>query len=239
MGARLTLKDGTYLVAILVGLSLAIAIGVGTWAGYRWYAERYTVTADADGVAKARVVTAALYGRSDLRVSQLTGVVQGVGQTSRLWGWLPSTQVIKAPFEVDYFVGLARLRPADFALSDDNRRLVVYVPDVQPGRPNIDLARTSLNDVRGVFVSRGAMIELGSKAAGSAQRVAGERARSPENMAKARDHARGAIERLFGGALRAAGLHAQVEVRFASERQGPTERWDVSRSIEEVLANAR
>jgi hypothetical protein len=197
MDARrgLTLRDGVQLSVMLVCLALALGIGVATWVGYRFYTDRYAVSTDDDGVARARVVAATLYGRSDLRVSQLSGTVQGTGQTARLWGWLPASQVVKAPFEVDYFVDLGRLRAADFEMSGDGRRIVVTVPEVTVGRPNVDLAQATLNDVRGVFVSRGAMIEMGRKVAGSAQTVAGE-------------------------------------------RPDPSERWDVSRSIAEVLANA-
>ena len=234
----LTLRDGVQLSVMLVCLALALGIGVATWVGYRFYTDRYAVSTDDAGVARARVVAATLYGRSDLRVSQLSGTVQGTGQTTRLWGWLPASQVVKAPFEVDYFVDLGRLRAADFEMSGDGRRIVVTVPEVTVGRPNVDLAQATLNDVRGVFVSRGTMIEMARKVAGSAQAVAGERARSPENIAKARGYARTAIERLFTGAFRAARLDTQVEVRFAGERPDPSERWDVSRSIAEVLANA-
>lgn len=240
MGARsLSLKDGVYAVAILVGLVIALCLGIATYVGYHWYTERYSVSTDADGVAKARVVTAAFYGRSDLRVAQLSGVVQGTARASRFWGWLNSSQVIKAPYEVDYFVNLGGLRARDIRMSKDNRLLTIDAPEVFEGRPNIDLARTTYNTIDGLIVTRGATMEMNRKVSASAQQVALEKAQSKEQRDKAREHARAAIARLFEGALDAAGLDARVEVRFPNERGGSSEQWDVSRSIAEVLANAR
>lgn len=235
-----TLKNAVLLVAVIVGLALTVTLGVATYLGYRYVTEQKLVSANEDGVATAQVVAATLYGRSDLRVSQLSGVVQGTAQSSRLWGWLNASQVVKAPFEVNYFVNLSRLGGSDFRLSEDGRRIEITVPDVTTDRPNVDLARASLNNVAGAFVTRGAMVEMGGKVAASAQRTAAERANKAENRARARDYARAAITRLFAGSLRAARVDAEVTVRFEGEaRPADGERWDVSRSLEEVLGERR
>ena len=238
MNGDARLKSGVLIVAIAVRLALTIAIGVATYLGYRYVTEQRLPSVDKDGKATAQVVVATLYGRSDLRVGRLSGTVQGTAYSSRLWGWLNASQVVKAPFEVNYFVNVSRLGPKDFALSDAGDRIVITIPDVTTERPNVDLARASLNDVQGAFVSRGAMVEMGGKVAASAQRAAAERANLPENREKARGYARAAVERLFTGALRAARVDAQVAVRFAGEPVRDGERWDVSRSVAEVLANA-
>lgn len=232
------LRSGVLMVAITVGLALTVAIGVATYLGYRYVTEQKLVSTDKDGVATAQVVAATLYGRSDLRVSRLSGIVQGAARSSRLWGWLSASQVVKAPFDVNYFVNLSRIGPNNFRLSADGRSITVTIPDVSMERPNVDMARASLNNVEGVFVTRGAMVEMAGKVAASAQRTAAERAGSPENREKARAHARAAVTRLFTGALRAARIDAAVEVRFEGEpRPDYGERWDVSRSLEEVLGN--
>jgi hypothetical protein len=234
-----TLRNAVLLVTVAVGLALTVAIGVGTYLAYRYVTEEKLVSTDKDGVATAQVVAATLYGRSDLRVSRLSGVVQGTARSSRLWGWLNASQVVKAPFEVSYFVNLSRIGASDFRLSENGRRIEITVPDVTIDRPNVDLARASLNNVEGVFVTRNAMVEMGAKVAASAQRSAAERANSAENRAKAREYGREAIARLFTGALRAARVDADVTVRFEGEaRPVDGERWDVSRSLEEVLAKA-
>ena len=70
--------------------------------------------------------------------------------------------------------------------------------------------------------------------------VVAAKAREPENMRKARDNARAALERLFEGTLEAANLPVNVEVRFAGEpRPDNRDQWDLTRSLEEVLGNAR
>jgi hypothetical protein len=235
-----TLKNAVLVVAVIVGLAMTVALGVATYLGYRYITEQKLVSADEDGVAAAQVVAATLYGRSDLRVSRLSGVVQGTARSARLWGWLNASQVVKAPFEVNYFVTLSRLDASDFRLSEDGGRIEITVPDVTTDRPNVDLALASLNNISGVFVTRNAMVEMGARVAASAQRTAAERANSAENRAKAREYGRAAIARLFHGALRAARVDAEVTVRFTGEpRPADGERWDVSRSLDEVLSSRR
>ncbi|MCC2981706.1 DUF4230 domain-containing protein [Sphingomonas sp. IC4-52] len=232
--------DGRSIAIAAVGVAIAFAIMVATVAAYRWWDDRHVVAADDSGLAVARVVAATLHTSADLRVSRLTGTVQATGATSRLWGWLKSTRVVKAPFEVDYFVDVRRLDPSDFRYDAANRTLTVEVPDVRPGRPNVDHARVTLDQTSGPYVSRDAMAELQRRVASTAATAVADRADDPENMAKARENGRTAISRLFGGALSAAGLPVRVEVRFAGET-GPSdgERWDMSRSLQEVLANAQ
>ena len=228
--------DGRSIAIAAIGLATAFAIVVATFAGYRWWNDRHVVETDDGGLAVAQVVAAALHTSADLRVSRLTGNVQATGATSRMWGWLRSTRVVKAPFAVDYFVPLRRLGPGDFRYDPAARVLLVEVPDVQPGPPNIDQAAVTLDETSGVYVSREAMADLQRKVSATAQTVVAEKARDPENMRKARENGRAAIANLFGGALRAAGLPVRVEVRYAGEADaGDRERWDVSRSLEEVL----
>ena len=232
--------DGRSVAIAAVGLAIAFAIIVATIASYRWWDDHHVVATDDNGLAVARVVAATLHTSADLRVSRLTGTVQATGATSRLWGWLTSSRVVKAPFEVDYFVNVRRLDPGDFRYDADRRTLTVEVPDVRPGKPNIDHARVTLDQTSGVYVSRDAMTDLQRRVASTAATAVAERAADPENMTKARENARTAIARLFGGALSAAGLPVRVDVRFAGEPgAGNNEQWDMSRSLQEVLANAQ
>ena len=57
-------------------------------------------------------------------------------------------------------------------------------------------------------------------------------------MKLARDATRRAVETSFAMPLRAAGIDAQVKVRFADDPTPAGERWDTSRSLQEVLGNA-
>ncbi len=228
------------LVKTALGLALAVAIVVVSVAGYQRYTDSYTVATDENGLAVARVVTGKLYGSSDLRVSRLSGIVQATAATSRLWGWLKSTRVVKAPYEVDYYVALQSLSPRDFRYDEANRRLLVEVPDVVVGRPNVDEANVTIDQTSGAFVSRDAMAELQRRVSGTATRVVVAKAHEPQNILEARENGRVALERLFGGTLAAAGLPVSVQVRFQGEpRGGDATQWDLTRSLEEVLGNGR
>jgi hypothetical protein len=235
----MTMRDGVDLVRIVLGMAIAAAIAVAAVVGYRHYTRDYEVTTREDGTATAQVVAATLFGRSELRVGRLSGTVQGVAGASRLWGWLRSTQVVKAPFTVDYFVSLERLDLKDFRYDVDRRVLFVQVPDVRAERANIDLANTTLNEVKGLFVTRGQMAEMMPRVAASAGAAAQERANTPENVRKSREYARGALERLFGGALGAAGLDARIEVRFPFDPVPSGEPSDRTRSLREVLSDPK
>ena len=235
----MTMRDGVDLVRIVLGLTIAAAVAVAAVVGYRHYTRNYAVTTRDDGTATAQVVAATLFGRSDLRVGRLSGTVQGVAGASRLWGWLRSTQVVKAPFTADYFVSLEQLDLKDFRYDTDRRVLFVRVPDVRAERANLDLANTTLNDVEGLFVTRGQMTEMLPRGAASAGAAAREKANAPENVRKSREHARAALERLFGGALRAAGLDARVEVRVPFDPAPLDEPSDRTRSLREVLSDPK
>lgn len=230
----------TGLGRLLVSLAIATAILVATFVGYRYFTEKYTIATDANGVAVARVVAGRLYGSNELRVSHLSGTVQSTATATRMWGWLKYVRLIKAPYDVDYFVPLGRLRPRDFRYDERHRTLLVEVPDVIVGAPNIDESRVSIDTTTGVLPPRGAMAELQKKVSAKATDVVAAKAREPENMRKARDNARVALERLFEGTLEAADLPVNVEVRFAGEaRPDNRDQWDLTRSLDEVLGNAR
>ena len=219
-------------MTILVGVVALMALVVG----YRKYNERYVVKTD-DGVAVAQVVQATLSGASDLKVSTLTGTVQSTATDTRGMGMLTSQRVMKAPFAVDYFVDVSGLDAGDFRWDAGTRTLVVDAPGVRVGAVNVDEAHTYVDRTTGVFVTRGAMTELQHQASARADRVATAEAREPERLAQAQANARRALGKLFAGPLAAAGLDARVVVRFASDPVRGGERWDTSRSLEEVMGN--
>lgn len=223
----------------IAAIAALLAIGMAV-AGWRWWAERYTVTPEDDGYAVTRVVAATLRGTSALKVATLSGTVQSSAADTRLGGLLSSDQVMKAPFTVDYQLDLTRFGPSDLHWNGKTRRLVIDAPDVTAAPPNIDEARRYMVRTRGVLVTRGAGEELARKTAVGADRAATAEAHRPERVDQARASARRALGRLVAAPLTAAGLNvASVEVRFPDERNRSTERWDQSRAPSEVLVNAR
>lgn len=225
----------------VAGLVLLAILVVGGVVLYRSWNERYVVTEakDRSGIAIAQVVAATLSKSGDLRVSRLSGTVQGVGSDTRGFGMLTSRRVMKAPFEVDYFVDVGALSPRDFRYDAQRKVLLVEAPDVRVARANVDEGKSYIDQTSGVFVTRDAMAAMQRQASAGATRVAAEEARKPENLIAAKRNARAAITALFEAPLAAAGLDARVEVRFAGDPVRDGERWDVSRSLEEMLSNAR
>ena len=223
--------------AVVAGAVVAALVVTAAVVGYRAYTERYVVRTD-DGVAVARVVSATLSGASDLKVSTLTGTVQSTATDTRGMGMFTSSRVMKAPFEVAYFVDVSGLDARDFRWDAATRTLVVDAPAVRVGTVNVDESRTYLDRTTGLFVTRGAMAALQHQASARATRVAGEEARKPDRIAQAQVNARRSLAALFGGPLAAAGLDADVVVRFADDPRSGGERWDTSRSLREVIGNA-
>ncbi len=218
------------LIAIVL---LAVMAGVG-YRLYERYVADYTVQREDDGRILTRVIDARLAASADLRVSRLSGTIQAVSSDQRMGGLLSSSLVFKAPFEVGYFVDLAKLDRGDFFWDEKGKTLLVTVPDVRPEAPNIDETKTTVDRTTGIFVTRDAMAALRKRASLNAQRVAGEEAVKPARLAVARANGRKAITELFARPLRIAGLDMKVQVRFAGEPNLDAEQMDRSRSLAEI-----
>ncbi len=237
MGGRLNVRQ-------LIGAATALMlVAAAVWLGQRAYdtvTDSYVVERADDGRAVTQVVRAIFSKASTLKVGSLTGSVQATASDARLGGMLKTDRVVKAPFSVDYFLDVSRLRAADYRFDPATGTLVIDAPDVSVGAANVDEARRTLSETRGVFVTRGAMDTLSQRASAAAQASAKSEASKPERLAQARDNARRALRDLLAQPLAAAGVKdPRILVTFPYER---TERsrqdWDRSRTPEEVLANS-
>ncbi|WP_426263509.1 DUF4230 domain-containing protein [Sphingomonas sp. PWP1-2] len=222
---------------LISGLIVVAFAVVGVKLAYDRYIDDHTVSSDDSGYVIAQVVAAKLYGSSDLRVSRLRGTVQGVAVDARFFDLLRSQRIMKAPFQVGYFVDLSKISPNDFRYDPQRRILFVEAPSIRIEEPNIDETRISLDRTSGWFVTREAMIVLQRRASVSAARVATVEARKPGNVELAKQSARRALETLFSGSLSAARIDATVKIHFADEGRESPEVWDTTKSIAEVLAN--
>lgn len=220
---------------ILLGLAALVFAGMAAW---RHYNQQYVVERDDEGAAITSVVVARFAGASALKVGTLTGTVQASASDVRGMGMLHSDKVVKAPFSVDYFIDVARLRRQDLSWDATSRTLLVAVPDVTIGAPNVDEAARTVSETRGVYVTRGAADRLAQLVSQRAQGAAGTEARKTERLALARDNARRALASLLGAPLAAAG-HGDVNVvlQFPWEGRRSPEQMDRSRSLEQVYAN--
>lgn len=226
------------LVPAAVALVVLLLGGAVAYRVYERYVQPYAVAREEDGQAISRVIGASLAEAADLRVSRLSGTVQAVASDRRMGGLLNSTRVMKAPFEVGYFVDLSRLDRGDFFWDARARTLIVTAPDVRIDGVHVDEARTTLDRTSGVFVTRDAMAALRRQASAEAQRVAQTEAARPERLAAARRNGRAAIATLFARPLRIAGLDVRVQVHFAGTSDVDAGQLDRSRSLAEIYAEA-
>lgn len=225
---------------VILAIAAIALVGFVTKLAYDRYDEAYVVERRDDGQAVTQVVRATFSRAATLKVGSLNGTVQSTATDTRGFGMLTSDRVLKAPFSVDYFVDVSRLGAGAYRWDAATRTLTVDVPEVTAGRANVDEGAITLSQTRGLFVTRDAADKLARATSAGAQRSAQAEAQKPERMAAARENARRALASLLGAPLAAAGYDdVRVVVSFPFERPGSTERWDQSRSVEEVLANVR
>lgn len=153
---------------------------------------------------------------------------------------LRSEKTLIMPGTVRYEVDLAKLGQDDLTWDAESRTLRVTLPPVEVSQPQVDLSEVREYGAGGIV-----MVITGSEASlDSANRAAGERelmrqARSPVPLRLAREAARRAVERSFAMPMRAAGIDAQVVVRFPEEGTRDPSFIDHSRRVEEVLEERR
>ena len=188
--------------------------------------------ATAEGLAQ--VLTAVFTGRTDLKVADIKGTID-VTSVNR-GAIFDSKQTATLPYSVDYFLDLSRLNPREARFDQESRTLFVEIPDVRVAPVNVDWTRGKIGSAKGFWVSRGASANLVRRAIVLTQRQAAKTAKSPENMQKARQEARTRVQALLEFPFNAVGDDpVRVVVHFPGEGVRNSERWDVSRSINEVL----
>ena len=238
MGGRLNIRQ---LIGAVASIGLIVVLVLVGKVAYDRATDAYVVERADDGRAVTQVVRATFSRASTLKVGSLSGSVQATASDARLGGVLKTDRVVKAPFSVDYFLDVSRLSGSDYRFDPVTRTLIVDAPDVTVGQANVDEARRTLSETRGVFVTRGAMDALSQRVSAAAQGSAQAEARKPERLAQARDNARRALRELLAPPLAAAGVaDPRIVVTFPYERTDRTRQdWDRSRTPEQVLANTR
>ncbi|MCW3798240.1 hypothetical protein OMW55_10550 [Sphingomonas sp. BN140010] len=184
-----------------------------------------------------QLVVALRENRNRLQVYRLSGSVTTKRETTGgPGGILQGTMTVKQPWSVAYFVDMGAIGLDDYVWDERTRTLLVRAPTVRPEAPNIDESRQVVA-YNGPLITRDMQTRLrGGVAVGARQQAAAEAAK-PENVAAATEAARAAIARNLQAPLAAAGLgKVHVEVRGPDRGRQDSERWDVSRSIADVLA---
>jgi hypothetical protein len=220
----------------LLGTLVAVALLVG--GGY--LLARYFDWQEQDEVNKTeldQIVVALRETRNRLEVYRLSGTVTTKRETrGGPFDWLPGKMIAKQPWSTSYFINMRDLSLDDYIWDERTRTLLVRAPAVLADAPNIDESRQVVS-YQGPIITRDMQTRLRHEIAKGARRQAMDEAAKPENLAAATQAARQALARNLEPPLRAAGLgDVSVVVRAPVDGRQSTERWDVSRSIAEVLA---
>ncbi len=152
---------------------------------------------------------------------------------------LSARKTLIMPGSVRYEIDLAKLDADNVRWDETTKTLSVEMPPIEIARPEVQIDRIQSYDDGGILMA----LTDAEKTLDQANRKKGvaelaKQAKNPLQMRLARDAARRAVESSFVLPLRAAGLDANVDAFFAFERSAAnTDRWDVSRSIKDVLAD--
>lgn len=230
-------RRGGFSLRTLVGTLLAAAVLIG--AGY--LLARYFDRQERQEVASTdldKLVVALRENRNRLEVYRLAGTVTTKRETrGGIGDILRGEMSVRQPWSVAYFLDMGELGLDDYVWDERTRTLLVRAPPVAPDPPNIDESRQVVA-YDGPLITRTMQTELRQGVAVGARQQAAREAAKPENSAAAARAAREAIARNLQGPLQAAGLgNVTVVVQAGSDGQRRDgERWDVGRSIADVLA---
>ena len=229
---RFTPKQIVLAAVILVLILLA--------ATYQWRAaeerRRDEEIATAEGIAQ--VLTATFAGRTDLKVSNISGTID-VTSVDR-GPIFSSEQRATLPFSVDYYVDLSKVDLGDTRYNSQSRTLRIEVPPVRIADPNIDLTRGKVGTAEGFWVSRRASADLIRRGLTLTRTQAAQTAAKPENIQRAREEARQRIQALLKLPLEAAGHDdVSIAVRIAGEPGDDPSYLDASVTYNEAIAEAR
>jgi hypothetical protein len=149
---------------------------------------------------------------------------------------LSARKTLIMPGMVRYEVDLARLQQRDVVWDAASRQLRITLPPVQVSAPQINLNELREYGGDGVLTAltdAEQQLDAANRRRGQVELV--RQAREPLPLRLARDAARRSVERSFAMPLRAAGMEADVVVRFADEPDSRPTYLDRSRRIDEVV----
>jgi hypothetical protein len=154
----------------------------------------------------------------------------------RLGGLLQAQKTVIMPGDVRYELDLSKLSDESLRWDAGSKTLSVTLPPIEISQPQIDLNSIQEYGSGKLLMSvTDAEQTLDAANREAAQRSLMEQARQPMPLRLARESAKRAIARNFALPLRAAGVDANVEVRFADEPRQEPSYLDRSAPMNEVL----
>jgi hypothetical protein len=149
---------------------------------------------------------------------------------------LSAEKTLIMPGMVRYELDLAKLRQQDLAWNEASKTLTVTLPPLEIAGPEIDLGQMREYGEGGILLAISnteSSLDAANRRRGQQELI--RQAREPVPMRLARDAARRAVARSFAMPLRAAGVEADVEVRFSTDGNQDPSYLDRSRRMEDVL----
>ncbi len=220
---RLGLLVGALLVGLVLGALVTGAIRIGSLFGGG---------PDPETIAAASLESM----REQNRLTPFAARYVAVVTSSQSRFGLRAQKTLIMPGMVRYEVDLGKLRQRDLRWNEATKTLTISLPPLEISRPNVDLNELREYGEGGVLMaltSAEDKLDQANRSRGQQELV--RQARQPLPMRLARDAAKRAVARSFAMPLRAAGIEANVEVRFASEGAQDPSYLDRSRRIEDVL----
>ncbi len=227
VGGFLAKAAGVVVILVLAGL-------LALWGVQRYVSDR--LTPDPTTIASASLEGLREQNRLSAFAARYVAVV--TSKQSQLGFTTEKTLIM--PGMVRYEVDMGKLTQADVAWDGTSKTLSVRLPAVEADGPQVDLNAVREYGSGGVlttFTDAEKNLDAANRRAGQIELI--RQAREPAMIKLARDATRRAVERSFAMPLRAAGIDATVAVRFADEPVANGERWDTSRSLQDVLGNTR
>lgn len=213
-----------------------LALGGAAWWSSHQAAERKAREELAQAQGIVRVLSATFAPQAALKVGAVSGTLDVTTVDPGALPLLRSAQKATVPYSIGYLLDLRDLGPDDYRWEPATRTLTIAVPLVRPEPPNIDETRRRIAATQGIFVTRQASANLQRRASELATAEAQKIAAEPANLSRAQRSAEGVVADLARAPLEAAGF-APVTVRVITPAAGTRdgERWDVSRSLEQVI----
>lgn len=195
----------------LVVLALVAGLVAGALAVIEW---RREPAPDVTSIAQANLQAVQAQNRLTAFAARFTVAVTSEAQ--RLG--LSARKTMIVPGLVRYELDWTKLRPEDLVWDAATRRLSVTLPPVEISEPAVDLAKLQeYEDGRLLMALGNAGRALDSANRAKLREALLNEARAPTLVKMARDSTRAAVERTFELPLTAAGVDADVVVRFRDE----------------------
>lgn len=229
------MRKWSFVLPLVAVLLLVGAILYGLQRATDWFRP-----ADPESVASATLQAV----REQARLVPFTADYVAVVTSSQRRLGLRAERTLILPGTVRYELDLERLSERDLSWDRSTQTLSILLPPLEISRPDIDINRIQEYDggTRSRLVTRltdaGEVLDQANRDA--AQQELMRQARQPVPMRLARDAAKRAVARSFALPLRATGIEANVEVRFADEAGTDEPSYlDRSRRMEDVLKEER